>query len=120
MKQLSNESGITLIEVLATLTITAIIGSVVYGVLFQTLHANEKTKSHNELRQEANIVMTQLRTMHENGESIWYSSGMLYKDQEKNNPLSTETDYNITRLQINDNDLVSGKINYYRLNQTLK
>ena len=43
-EQIKNQSGITLIEVLATLTITAIIGSVVYAVLFQTLHANEKTK----------------------------------------------------------------------------
>ena len=90
MKRIRNESGITLIEVLATLTITAIIGSVVYGVLFQTIHARDKTQSHIDLRQEANIVMTQLRTMHEKGESIWYSSGMLYTDQEKQNPLATK------------------------------
>ena len=67
MKKLRNESGITfLIEVLATVTITAIIGSVVYGVLFQTIHARDKTQAHIDLRREANIVMTQLRTMHEN------------------------------------------------------
>ena len=108
MRLLKNETGITLIEVLATLTITAIIGSVVYAVFFQTLHANEKTKAHNELRQEANIVMTQLRTMHEKGDSIWYSSDMLYKDEEKNNPLSTENNFHITKVQINDTELVSG------------
>ncbi len=107
MKQVNKESGITLIEVLAALAITGFIGSVVYGVFFQTLHVKEKTQSHNELRQEANIVMTQLRSMHENGDSIWYSSGMLYTEKEKKNPLATETNYLFTEVLINGTKVVS-------------
>lgn len=97
MKKSNNESGMTLIEVLATLTITAIIGSVVYAVFFQTLNSKEKTQSHNELRQEANVVMTQLRTMHDNSESLWYDIDMMYKDQEV--PLTTEQ-YHFLEVQI--------------------
>ncbi|MGE8078451.1 prepilin-type N-terminal cleavage/methylation domain-containing protein [Peribacillus loiseleuriae] len=107
MKQVNKESGITLIEVLAALAITGIIGSVVYAVFFQTVHVKEKTQSHNELRQEANIVMTQLRSIHENGDSIWYSSGMLYTDKEKKNPLATETNYLFAEILINGTKVVS-------------
>lgn len=99
MKQLSNESGITLIEVLAAITITAIIGSVVYGVLFQTIHARDKTQSHINLRQEANIVMTQLRMMHENNETLYYNSDMMYKDASKATSLTTEQ-YHFVEAQI--------------------
>lgn len=103
MKQVKNESGITLIEVLATLTIMAIIGSAVYAVLFQTLHANEKTKSHNELRQEANIVITQLRTIHENNEDLYSNADMLYRSPD--NPLVLNQDgtkkFSFLKVEIN-------------------
>lgn len=120
MKQLNNESGITLIEVLAAITITAIISSLIYGVLFQTIHAKDKIQSHNELRQEANIVMTQLRTMHETGDSIWYSSGMLYKEAGEKNSLATENDYSFTNVKIDNQDLASGNSQLLAPTSTIK
>lgn len=115
MKQLNNESGITLIEVLAAITITAIISSLIYGVLCQTIHTKDKIQYHNELRQEANIVMTQLRTMHETGHSIWYSSGMLYEDAGMSSPLANEKDFKFVNVEINGTNntvLVSNGIEF--------
>lgn len=82
---LKEERGITLVEVLLALTIAAVIGGVVYGVLHQTIFAKEKSESHNELRQEANILMTKLRTMHESGKTLEFSkvgSNIILKEKD--------------------------------------
>ncbi|MBD3107823.1 prepilin-type N-terminal cleavage/methylation domain-containing protein [Bacillus sp. AGMB 02131] len=73
--KLKDERGITLVEVLLALTITAIIGGSIYGVLHQTINAKEKSESHNTLRQEANIVMTKLRAIHENSGDLDVEKG---------------------------------------------
>ncbi|WP_368503325.1 type II secretion system protein J [Alkalihalophilus sp. As8PL] len=68
-KYLSNESGFTLLEVLATLVISSILIGITYGVLTTTVTFNEKSTSHIDLRQEANIIITQLRQKHQEEES---------------------------------------------------
>ncbi|RSL32378.1 prepilin-type N-terminal cleavage/methylation domain-containing protein [Salibacterium salarium] len=69
MKQLlQKESGVTLIELLATIVISSIVIGLVTSVLVSSLNFNDKTQSHINLRQEANIIITELRQQHQEGE----------------------------------------------------
>ncbi|WP_066063780.1 prepilin-type N-terminal cleavage/methylation domain-containing protein [Neobacillus soli] len=74
-KFFSNQSGFTLIEVLATLVISSMLISVIFGVFNSTIKLNQKTQSHVNLRQEANIIISKLRQQHQWGEySLCYDS----------------------------------------------
>ncbi|WP_226036524.1 PulJ/GspJ family protein [Aquibacillus saliphilus] len=64
-KLLKQEAGITLIELLATLTIATILIAVTFNVLTTSIKYNDKTQSHINLRQEANLVVTKLRQRHD-------------------------------------------------------
>ncbi|MBM6619760.1 PulJ/GspJ family protein [Bacillus suaedaesalsae] len=61
---MNNQKGITLIEVLVTLSILVIVSGLVYGVFFQSLTSYEKTQSHALLRQEANVILAELTAAH--------------------------------------------------------
>src|SRR5690625_2588687 len=60
MKRLTNESGLTLIELLATLAITTMIGLVAYAVLYNGFKTYERVKVETALRDEADIIMAEL------------------------------------------------------------
>lgn len=60
MKRLNNESGLTLVELLATLVITAMIGLVAYAVLYNGFKTYDRVKIETELRDEADIIMAEL------------------------------------------------------------
>lgn len=64
-KYIHKEKGLTLIEVLAVVVISMLILGGVYGAITSTLNFNNKTQSHIDLRQEANIIITQMRTNHQ-------------------------------------------------------
>ncbi|WEG16511.1 prepilin-type N-terminal cleavage/methylation domain-containing protein [Alkalihalophilus pseudofirmus] len=66
-KYIVKEKGLTLLEVLATIVISSLFIGIIYNVLLSTFSFNEKTSSHINLRQEANIMMTQLREQHKAG-----------------------------------------------------
>ncbi|MGF3105019.1 type II secretion system protein [Rossellomorea sp. DUT-2] len=66
---LHNERGLTLVEVLATLTILSIIGAVVWNVFFQGIHYTKKAVSQNSIQQEANIITMRLTRIHQSSES---------------------------------------------------
>lgn len=75
MKQYLNEKGLSLIEVLATLTMLTIVGALVFGVLINSLQITNHESEQNNIRKEANLINNQLITF--------------YK---ANNEFSTETD----------------------------
>src|SRR5690625_1774085 len=60
MKRLTNESGLTLIELLATLAITTMIGLVAYAVLYNGFKTYDRVKVETALRDEADIIMAEL------------------------------------------------------------
>ncbi|RID88164.1 prepilin-type N-terminal cleavage/methylation domain-containing protein [Peribacillus asahii] len=64
-KYISQQSGLTLIEVLAALTISALVIGIVYGVFTYSVQSNNKTQSHINLRQEANLIITEMRKRHQ-------------------------------------------------------
>jgi prepilin-type N-terminal cleavage/methylation domain-containing protein len=73
-RPISNEHGFTLLEVLLTLVISTIVLSVLFGVFTSSITFNKKTQSHVNLRQEANLIITQLRQLHQGGDySICYN-----------------------------------------------
>lgn len=53
----NNEKGITLVEVLATLVIMSIIGTLAYSILFQGYNNYNRVKVETELRDEADLIM---------------------------------------------------------------
>ncbi|MED3571437.1 prepilin-type N-terminal cleavage/methylation domain-containing protein [Cytobacillus praedii] len=80
-KYLSKESGLTLIELLAALTISMAVIGAIYGVLNSSLKFNNKTQSHIDLRQEANIIITQLRQQHQGGNYDICYDQLLFNDK---------------------------------------
>jgi prepilin-type N-terminal cleavage/methylation domain-containing protein len=64
-----NQRGLTLVEVLATLTILSIIGAVVWSVFFQGINYTKKAVSQNSIQQEANILTMRLTRIHQTSES---------------------------------------------------
>lgn len=68
LNSIKNERGITLLEVLAALTILGILGALTFSLLTTTVTHTNKTQSHIDLRQEANIILSDLRQTHRNAE----------------------------------------------------
>lgn len=68
-KSLSNENGITLIELLATLAIVSFVSILLYGVLMDGFNYSKKSKEKVSLQQEMNIVVTTFTKFHESNES---------------------------------------------------
>ena len=115
MKRLTNESGLTLIELLATLVITTMIGLVAYAVLHNGFKTYDRVKIETALRDEADIIMAELmshmftlktseiesRHLHENnapnnylllknGEKLGFFEGKLHVDGQQNKALVSD------------------------------
>ncbi len=66
MKQIKNETGLTLIEVLATLTILSIVSVIIYNVFSNGLRYSSQAEDTVLIQQEANYLLTLLKEQHEN------------------------------------------------------
>lgn len=66
MKQIKNEAGLTLIEVLATITILSIVSVIIYNVFTSGLRYSSKAEETVLIQQEANYLLTLLKEQHEN------------------------------------------------------
>ncbi|MCG1022198.1 prepilin-type N-terminal cleavage/methylation domain-containing protein [Sutcliffiella horikoshii] len=60
-----DERGLTLIELLATIVIGSIVIGLATGVLVSAMKQNKMVTEHNALRQEANLIITKLRQIHQ-------------------------------------------------------
>ena len=69
MKQRKNQSGLTLIEVLATIAILSIVTVMIYSVFSTGLHQYSQAKETVLIQQEANYLLTILKERHENDDS---------------------------------------------------
>ncbi|SFQ22265.1 PulJ/GspJ family protein [Salibacterium halotolerans] len=72
-------SGITLIEVLLTILLSSVVIGLVTTVLVSSVSLGERTHSQVNLRQEANIVVTELRQKHQ-GDTYSLCTGNLFSD----------------------------------------
>ncbi|PAE42197.1 prepilin-type N-terminal cleavage/methylation domain-containing protein [Bacillus sp. 7884-1] len=59
-----DERGLTLVEVLATLTILSIVSLIIWSIFFQGINFSKKATSKNVMIQESNIVISNLTTLH--------------------------------------------------------
>jgi prepilin-type N-terminal cleavage/methylation domain-containing protein len=101
-KPLSNQSGFTLIELLASLVISCMLVGITFGVLNSSLKLSNKTQSHVNIRQEANIIISKLRQQHQGGEySLCYES-FIY-----NNKIS----FKEIKINNNSNSVIINKTN---------
>lgn len=67
---MNNQKGLTLIEILAAVTILTIVGAIIWSVFLQGTNYSRTAMEKNQLIQEANIVITNLKNIHQ--ESEWY------------------------------------------------
>lgn len=70
MKLMPNEKGVTLIELLLTLTILSLLIGLVYGVFINGIHYSGEAKDTASIQQETNLMVTMLKEQHEN--QNWY------------------------------------------------
>jgi len=64
-----NEKGVTLIELLAAITIFGIFSTIIWAFFFQSFQANNVEMTKNSLQQEANLIINTLQEVHRNSES---------------------------------------------------
>jgi prepilin-type N-terminal cleavage/methylation domain-containing protein len=70
-----DERGLTLVEVLATLTILSIVSVIIWSVFFQGYKFSQKAISKNFILQEANILTTNLTKIHQTIDIYEITSG---------------------------------------------
>ncbi len=71
MKQMKNQAGITLIEVLATITILSIVSVIIYSVFSNGLRYSSQAEETVLIQQEANYLLTLLKEQHENEKLLY-------------------------------------------------
>lgn len=64
MIKFNNEKGITLVEVLAVLLISSILGVILYSIVILTMNYNTVETTKTSLQQEANYIVTDLQRVH--------------------------------------------------------
>ncbi|GEL08589.1 prepilin-type N-terminal cleavage/methylation domain-containing protein [Salisediminibacterium halotolerans] len=73
-----NSRGTTLLELLAALTIMTIVIGLIWTIVFQVSTQSETTAYHTQLKQEANIIISELKEKHQAEEAILcYEDGQL-------------------------------------------
>lgn len=60
MKHKTKEAGLTLVELLAALTLASIIAIIAYGILFGGFKTYDRVKTEIDLRDEADVIMATL------------------------------------------------------------
>lgn len=55
--------GFTLVELLAVISITGVVGTIMFGILFATLQGANKSESLSAIQQNGNFVITQMSRM---------------------------------------------------------
>jgi prepilin-type N-terminal cleavage/methylation domain-containing protein len=80
----NNENGLTLIEVLATIAIFSIIMGLITNVVINSFNYHDKSYDNLKLGQEANLIITKLRTIHQQNKGYrlkYDTTGNLFIDQ---------------------------------------
>ena len=108
-KHFLNEKGITLVELLAALSLFAIVSALVMTVLFNVFQNSENISDNAQLRQDANLLVSTLRSHYNQGDfEVGLENGnnsLLIGGQEVNSSMTSS----IAELKINDENLISNE-----------
>ena len=94
-KHFLNEKGITLTELLAALALFAIVGALVMTVLFNVFQNSENISDNAQLRQDANLLISTLRSNYNQGDfkvGLNDSKSLLIDEQEVNSSMTSSID----------------------------
>jgi prepilin-type N-terminal cleavage/methylation domain-containing protein len=69
-----NEKGVTLIELMAAITILSLIGGIIWGILFQGNRSSQDSISKNNIQEEANIMIMKLKRIHQTSKEYTINS----------------------------------------------
>lgn len=64
MRNYLNQKGLSLVEVLATLTLLTIVGSLVFGILINSLNIFKIESENIDIKREVNLISNQLTTFY--------------------------------------------------------
>ena len=91
-KHFLNEKGITLVELLAALVLFAIVSALVMTVLFNVFQNSENISDNAQLRQDANLLISTLRSNYNQGDfevGLNDSKSLLIGGQEVNSSMTS-------------------------------
>jgi prepilin-type N-terminal cleavage/methylation domain-containing protein len=123
MRLKNNEQGLSLVEVLATLTILSIVGVLIWQVFFQGYNYSNDAVTKNTLTQEANIIVTNLTRIHQSNEeyTIKSSNGIIEFLDSDNNQITKYSSSKFTySALLNDLEMNSQLVHPSDKTQNLK
>lgn len=116
MRKYINNQGLTLIEVLATLTLLAIVGGLVFGILINSLNIFNLEDNDNDIMQKANIIESQITTFYKvngNFEASTMDGILTITSEKKDGTIESREfsvpDYSI-EVESNDGDASDGYV----------
>jgi prepilin-type N-terminal cleavage/methylation domain-containing protein len=87
------QRGITLIELLATISILSFVGVIIWSVFFQGYTFSHKSMSKNSIQQEATIILTNLTKIHQTSQQYEISNtscGITVKITKQDSSIQTQ------------------------------
>lgn len=107
-----NNEGLTLIEVLATMSMLVIVGGLVFGILVNSLNIFNLEDNDSDIRQKANIIESQLTTFYKVNGNFETSTmdGVLTITSEKKDGTTEAREFSVPDYSITV-DVVDGDAN---------
>jgi prepilin-type N-terminal cleavage/methylation domain-containing protein len=124
-----DQRGVTLIELLVTLMILSSIGGIIWSVFFQGSKFTQNSISKNTTQQEANILITTLKRIHQTSKNYTVNSSAckVTVTATKQDNTTKNYEFKATNLCISidhagtvipDNNDISIKLTIYDINNT--
>ncbi|MBE3569591.1 MAG: prepilin-type N-terminal cleavage/methylation domain-containing protein [Bacillales bacterium] len=108
-KQWNDQKGVTLIELLAAITLSSIVIAIAFAALFSAINIYKNNMAQARLQQEANIILSNLNQLSEKQDEMTIS---LSSDSQKltiaANDHTYTYDQNHYEITINSNELQPG------------
>ncbi|WNS74472.1 prepilin-type N-terminal cleavage/methylation domain-containing protein [Bacillus sp. DTU_2020_1000418_1_SI_GHA_SEK_038] len=102
-----NQNGLTLIELLAIISILSIVGVIIWSVFFQGVKYSNNAVTRNQMQQEANIITTKLKEIHLTSEkySIVSNNGIIAVTYDDKNGTSQEVIFENSNLEFSSTSI---------------
>ncbi|WP_147803077.1 PulJ/GspJ family protein [Alkalicoccus halolimnae] len=109
MTILSNQRGVTLLELLAAMVLLSFVGAAAYMFIFNSFTFQERSEERVRLVQEGIVLSAELRSLHENESAFFYSQDRrLYEGNSADGRLITHPDITLSGLSVNSEMVTPG------------